>query len=102
MGVKKGRVGEKEREDMSHLEPIFITKSFQGPGGSEKEGGGNQNDKRWDTEKVETNKSCLIAWILIPSSFFPLDFPLITEESWKVELPTFSPTFAAFSLDVTH
>lgn len=46
MGVKKGRVGEQEREDMSHLEPTGITKSFQGPGGSETEGGGNPNDKR--------------------------------------------------------
>lgn len=28
-GVEKGRVGEQELEDMSHLELIGITKSFQ-------------------------------------------------------------------------
>lgn len=28
-GVGKGRVGEQKQEDMSHLEPTGITKSFQ-------------------------------------------------------------------------
>ena len=73
----EGRVAEQDPEDMSHLEPIGITKSFQE--GSKKEGGGNQHDKRRDRKEVETSKSCLTARIIIsytsPLWIFPLPLP---------------------------
>lgn len=98
-GVKtRGGVGEWEHEDMSHLEATGITKSFQGPGGSEQGGRrkpGRQEVRQGKSGDEQDGLSSLPHYFLWIFHFNP--------KPVEKGAPKFFPMlFLAFSINATH